>query len=1604
MENSLKNRYIPSHVYDDINSKLDGLKEQSIKLNEMFKDLELKCSNFEIIQDNDINSIISTIRTYVLLKESCLEKSSDVISIEDVNSINQLYEKINTQRSISISLANDILHYAYEFLKITSNNIITDGLLQEHREKLKSIIDKTLKDFVDIETITEQLKPYKIAIEYITKKITDLTEYAELLNSTFGAILFYNIISGNNITYEPNTTINYEDEYSITISLEDNNTLDYFTIENLLTQENVSQESTKEDIFSSMDTYTDVDTDINDDMDIDTDTDLTNDIDELKEQSSKNVEKEFEDIPSIELEPINETISNICENDFNTNEEQEKQLEILEQEQQEDTFFNIQELNTEVQQSIEPQLEEFEEVEEDISVIQTTDTIIEEDEISSKVEDLTTETELETTVLETTQTLKQPQNQDIQDISNQDDLETLEDDEKTHFFKELSSNILENQSGRIVSFKENILTKDEVLEKVFNLIIDRQFCCASIILREYSHLDNLDILYNQFGLAVNDPLITDYDYSTAFGQTFDERLQPWFEICSLIRVMFKSENKKSESYTFELYMNSIKTEFPEILESMPCFGTTLEVFEYIKYNTDYIMSIKTYEQRKTIINDLKKQAKDKLSFCDQIASSWKNSKLKISNSLFSSNGGYLYRLIGKVSIGDLKALAEIKSYYEKFIDDNGNISKQKVFDYHEQLWTNLGESKSSPDFNMGYREKFCNKLCSILRFFQVCIEKTKNLENNYINDSNISKYKDKRSILLRSLKENILGLSIKLKNPETSKIDKVGMTCLCETFIDIKSYIEECECFEHNYYYVDLLKTGYFLLDDNYLPYTYSCDNTTNANLCDINKICGLTPHDRVALHLQHIQEDLKLQNGDRLNNFKDAIKYNVKLKNIKNVHQMVHYLNDTKLTSNSLQEYNSQVGNVIYNLENKSREFTNSINTLYVNEALCDRGIIKKILDIESIVKDIVDTNGNYGFYEFVISNLNKYAMMVSKLLYQRDTIISSISRDSEYYGKINEYLGNYNYSVADELIGMYFNNKPYPTLTELPQEDNIQEYNEIFTQFAKFYKDNRDNLDFSGLYNSMNDVYNTYIKPIANSLLSSDRYDYATSEELIDCWSKSENVVTNVVYDILANIGFGVEISSSVSNTIIDLKLSNSEKNSNIPYVIPQHTLFLNRMWNLSQAMGKLSELDIQEDTLVVLDYTIKHSDRKLFMDIIKNISNGHNVVVVDRCVILYLTTIPRVKRKLAFKVCSLFNINNGDFRINNFRNQYVEYFKDKSGILLGREGMGKTYILQTLGEELSKDSNNIVLSINSIDDTLEYPDKITEAINLLNLPIYSDTWNAFEKSLMSYLKKNGNAKVFLLIDNANELLENCATFEISPLEVFDRLYQSTNGVFNFVLTADYQHRYVEYIEHQKINYKTLKPLEYEETAKIFKSNLNGAKISISNVDVMNTLISKSFGYPKIVELISRQIVNVVSNENNLFEDRYSYDLTQTIVSKALASDEYISNFISILLQLVIGDDLTYSDMIPVVYGMVYILDENSGCSLEDIKEALNVSNIEENSQFNILDALQQLMDLNLILYINDKYYFNHNAFKNYLGGSEFAGTMLDEYSNMFEKGGIL
>jgi len=1489
-------QYAPKCIYEDINSILSSLKEQSNLLHKNIQSIDLKCTHYEFISENEIDNLINTIRNYTLIKESCLEQSSKILCVDNVKSIDLLSSKIKEHQDNSISIMNEVLYYAYEFLKIKSDNVITDGLLQDHHEKLKSIIDAMLNEFVDINEVNKQLEPYKIALLYVTNKIQDLTPYAELINNTFGAILFYNIISGNNIHYDTNFEHNeFEVKYDDTII-----------------ETNISQ-----------------DADSN----------------------------------------IVEEVETIAEND-NTLETSEEGLSLKDNidDIHKDDLSNVKHIELNPKEEIYPEVVNLE-----------VSNII--DEVNSSIEHSIIEETLENAPKQ------------IDEID---------------YFENLSTSIEERYNiANIISYNNVSFNEEIAVNTICDYIISKEFSCASMILKEYSNMSiDMENLYNEYGLAVGDPSIN-YDYSNVFITDTIEHLHSWLQLSTLLREMFICKNKESECYNFISYMNSLIQSINDtVLVYIPNFSSILKIFDEVEYNTNYIIGVKLFDEKNIITSKIKQDALLLLTYCEQTMHNWNHKVMSdITKNLFSSSGGYIYNLIKEVSLGDFKVIENIKSYCSPFADDNGNILdglqlNNKVYEYVHDLWINSSKRfNSDNDVNIGYKNKFANRFIHILKFLFSCVEKINAFDVNYINENNVDKYRNLRSTLIDFFEANSNSLLEKSNSGNVSKLDRVGMICLSKAFKDIISYINYDDSTQ-NYFYCGLLKTGYFILDDMYIPYL-------NESIDSIN---GLEISTRVEKHLQEVKG---------ITSWEDAIKNNIKKLDVGNVHLIVSYLKDTNQYIDTLQPYIDEANSIKYSIEGRFNQFYSQLTTLCIKECLPNRDIINRILNMESIARNVITQDSNYGFYEMFLNLLENYAVKISEESYNVrndivQTVATSIGYDSEYYTSIVKYIDSHSYSMADTLLSMYFNGIEYPNSGN---NSRVEQYNEIFSQFREFCNSYADDLSSPNGYVFMNEFYDNIIKPIVVERFAGS-YDCVKSDELIDSWSKGQDT-TNVVYDVLTNIGFSIEKSIEVDNHTFKMVLSNYEKNSSQPYIIPENTIFLNGIYNIAQADRSLNSLNIMEDTLIVMDYALNIYEREHVLEVVGKISNGNRVVLVDRCVIMFLTIIPSNVRKLALKVCSVCDVSNNISYVSDFRIDYVQAFIEGSGsnLLLGREYFGKTYIINSIAETLKSNDENIVILIDAFDDFMHTPDLIISECNTLSLKINPFTdWDTFETSMTRYLNKHPNKKVYLLIDNAEDFLKDCVEAnlqdtslesELTSIVVLKNLSSKFEDRFNFTMTADVSSIYLDYANRCNLTYQIIKPLSYDETAKMFESYLNGSKISINGFDTMTMLVSLTFGCPEMVRLISKRILSIVDNQKDTFEESYTYTLTLDTIYKLLGDKNFMNMLTPVFLSTVIGNQESDSCVIPVIYGMVYYLYEHSNtskCTVNDIRKVLNIFDIEESTVLSIQDTLNQLCLLGIVCKFNDdEYFFSHDAYKYYFGSKEFTFDILDCCTKIFAKDGI-
>jgi hypothetical protein len=314
-----------------------------------------------------------------------------------------------------------------------------------------------------------------------------------------------------------------------------------------------------------------------------------------------------------------------------------------------------------------------------------------------------------------------------------------------------------------------------------------------------------------------------------------------------------------------------------------------------------------------------------------------------------------------------------------------------------------------------------------------------------------------------------------------------------------------------------------------------------------------------------------------------------------------------------------------------------------------------------------------------------------------------------------------------------------------------------------------------------------------------------------------------------------------------------------------------------------------------------------------------------------------------------------------------------------------------------------------VDAYENTLETPEIILEACKSLELKINAfEDWSSFESSMTRYLNKHPNKIVNMLVDNAEVYLERCLTSNESiSLEVLKNLSGKYKNRFNFTIVANLYHEYVSYVEGLELSYKVLEPLSYSETANMFEEQLNSCRISVTNDDVMEFLVSKTFGCPEMVRLISKQISLTLSRHPDEFNNNYMCSLTLDLVNDALCNKEFYRMVLPVFLNTVIGNKENYSTVIPVMYAILYFLYEHptySTFNINDIKSVLSIFDLEEDTTFNVQAVLEELKTVGVVCSFDDSQYFlAHEAYKNYLGNKEFAFDMLDECTKIFTKEGV-
>jgi hypothetical protein len=107
-------------------------------------------------------------------------------------------------------------------------------------------------------------------------------------------------------------------------------------------------------------------------------------------------------------------------------------------------------------------------------------------------------------------------------------------------------------------------------------------------------------------------------------------------------------------------------------------------------------------------------------------------------------------------------------------------------------------------------------------------------------------------------------------------------------------------------------------------------------------------------------------------------------------------------------------------------------------------------------------------------------------------------------------------------------------------------------------------------------------------------------------------------------------------------------------------------------------------------------------------------------------------------------------------------------------------------------------------------------------------------------------------------------------------------------------------------------------------------------------------------------------------------------------------------VFLTVVIGNKEQSSEIVPVVYAILYYLYEHTESvyfTAEDIQGVLNIFDLTECESIDVEKTLECLKSLNVVCTLNGvDYFLAHEGYKDYLGNKDFSFDMLDRCTSVF------
>ena len=1224
-----------------------------------------------------------------------------------------------------------------------------------------------------------------------------------------------------------------------------------------------------------------------------------------------------------------------------------------------------------------------------------------------------------------------------------DDAEVERIDEQINCVELKEKTIDSYENSTINSVK---ISETEVLDNVYDMIIDDKAFCASAYLNSLSAEKKYEYLRNALAFAMNAPDKKGFYISNYIMSCFDDteynygKFTEYMRICAGLRTLFYNVSKQDFGYR-QMY-DAIKY-LDIVQENGDLSDLIYKLKDFKDKHTIGVDAIADYRIKENI--ETEKRIKALSDEAKNMYDQYINNPIKENSALprYMDMKKMIFRKDNELAEclemaadntpGEFE-LSVVRDFVNAHFIGEGmeikseNIKRHSVGEYVDAFWAEAGKSQREKHKSSKLVSELRNNICGCISKIVTVICDWYYYSYKASENDAVTGFEKDKNIVISAVKRVIDSCDIHIKSSD-DKCDIAGYKCIRAAVDEFRmrldgSYVDN----GNKFYYVDFLKYGDIMLGDDFIP------DCSGYNVV----INGFMPYERVIAHSKRNDRDFNDRIAEIFNGFESE-----EMENLaddygcaKLIKEYLEYLgadwNDDK--------YNIEL-NMADALDQFAATYDNAIGSLELEQSygMIEADKKEKILELTLIQYKKAQSTHNYGFFRRMLACVDHNILTEAKkreipLNESLNTVITEYSDNKDAVQLIKEakeMMKIQNYTVAEDIIHRIQSND-FSYKDSVISEDNLDE-------FIK---------EYDSIYRIVGDARTNLVKAI-NMNTRGPQKDVKRGKTLIDNFPTGNNTSVEKIKMLVSYLGFKVknvivdsERHPTYDSYAIELQKNSNGKKENFTHPIaPFGSLALENgfrviclfgSYDAQRLIDKFKEIGTSKHTIVLLDYALKLPERRSLARKIKEELSDKIFIIIDRVTIYYLADhyaenkINRMLMEVTMPYSSYqpYSIDSARaIPVEMFmgRKQQLEDIESANGanIICGGRQLGKSALLRMAKSDINNNENGdraVYVEIKECDYTMAAR-KISETLvdeGVLDEGCECDNWNELARSIKKRLTNDRNGRIgylLLLIDEADTFIESCKAVDYAPFDNLEDIQSIGVDRFKFVVAGL---RNLVKFEREKatsnnsvlahLSHKTIRPFTTSEAQELLEKPLHylGIRFPNDKSKLVPLILANTNYFPGLIHFYCAKLIEVLKKDYAGYDENSTppYEVNETHIKKVLADPEFnhqIKEKFEITLKL---DADNYYHIIAVLMAYCsYNEISGDGYSAEDIYKIAHeycIGKIQKLGAEKLSVLMDELCELNILRKsASGKYLFARFNFIQLLGTSEEIENLILGYS---------